>query len=309
MARSHTDAKIEPVDRLQRGIDDAQTMRVVAATTTGLVREACRRHELRGAEAIVLGRALTAGCLLATLTKNEDERVRINMRGGGPVGTILVDSRGDGRVRGCLGRKLGDDIDAPMVDGRPSVTPFVGSEGMVVVTRDIGLEEEYQGTVAMESGEVDLDLEHYLNHSEQLPSAMVCEVVLDAERSVLRCAGVLCQTFPGADPGPIERIRDSFRSGSLRQLLRHDRSPAELMGFALMGDAFESIATVALEFVCNCGPKRARAVLSTLGADDIDALADEPGDTEVRCSFCGERYMMTPDDLHALARRLRLERS
>ena len=50
-------------------------------------------------------------------------------------------------------------------------------------------------------------------------------------------------------------------------------------------------------------------MVATLGADDIDALAEEAGDTEVRCSFCGASYMLQPNELHALAARLREHRS
>jgi molecular chaperone Hsp33 len=284
-------------------------MRVVAATTTGLVRDACERHELRGIEAIVLGRALTAGCLMATLTKNDEERVRIDIRGGGPIGTILVDSHGDGSVRGCLGARLEASLDPPMVDGRPSVKAVVGQDGSVIVTRDVGLEHQYQGSVPMQSGEIDLDLEHYLTHSEQLPSALVCEVMLDASSSVLRSGGVLCQTFPGETSERLEQIRTTFHGGLLRDLLRSERSTEDLMGFGLLGGEFEAVAGTTLRFSCPCGPERAISVVSTLGADEIDSLADEPGQTEIRCSFCGARYMLSSDELHALAARLRVERS
>jgi LSD1 subclass zinc finger protein len=51
------------------------------------------------------------------------------------------------------------------------------------------------------------------------------------------------------------------------------------------------------------------AVLSTLGADDIEALAHEPGETDVRCSYCGTSYVVGTEELLDLARRLREHRS
>ena len=84
---------------------------------------------------------------------------------------------------------------------------LIGVGGKLVVTRDVGLENQYQGQVPIVSGEVDSDIEHYLNVSEQLPSVMVCEVVLDGHG---RCAAIrgnplsnLSRRFPttpGADP-------------------------------------------------------------------------------------------------------------
>jgi len=297
------------VDRLVRGIDGARTVRVVTAVTTEVVREGCRRHGLRGVEAVILGRALTAGCVLVTLTKNDDERLRISLQGDGPCGRVLVDARGNGDVRGCLERHLDTPVGPAPGLVRPSVADFVGRSGRLVLTRDVGLEHQYQGVVSVESGEIDLDLERYLGDSEQLPSALACEVVLDAHGEVLRSAGILCQTFPGADSSAIDAIRANMHGDALPTLLRADRSADELMGFALLGGDFEVMGECALRFRCTCGVERALAVVSTLGADDIENLANEPGDTEVRCSYCGESYTIPPDDLLALAARLRTQRS
>lgn len=292
-------------DILLRGINAEKTIRVVSAITTDLVREACDRHGLRGAEAIVLGRALTAGCLLATLTKNDDERVRIALRSDGPVGSILVDAHGDGRVRGCLERRLSSPKPPDDSGARPRVGDLVGHRGHMVVTRDIGLENEYQGIVEVTEGEIDLDLERYLGRSEQLPSALTCEVLLDGTQQVMRAAGVLCQTFPGAEPETLDEIRTNLHTGSLRDLLRHDRSARELMGYALLGRDFDALESRPLRFACQCGPERALAVLSTLGPDDLEDLAHEPGETEVRCSYCGQAYTASTEDLLELASQLR----
>ena len=64
-----------------------------------------------------------------------------------------------------------------------------------------------------------------------------------------------------------------------------------------------------LQFRCNCGPDRARSVVSTLGAEDIEALASEQQQTEVRCEYCGLVYTLTAEELRALAVDIRRERS
>jgi molecular chaperone Hsp33 len=296
------------VDELLRGINGAEDIRVVTAVTTELTREGCRRHTLVGGEAVVLGRALTAGCLFATLTKNDDERVRIQVRGDGPAGRVLVDARSDGSVRGCLERRGG----AKAIErdgGRITIAKLVGRAGRIIVTRDIGLEQEYQGVVEVERGEIDVDLERYLIDSEQLPSVLACEVLLDGRGEVLRAAGVLCQTFPGGDGDVLDRIRDAVRGGGLGDLLLQERSAGDVAGFALLGSSYSVVESRALEFKCRCGRDRALSVLSTLGAEDVEKLADEQSETEVRCSYCNRAYMLSSDDLRELARRLREARS
>lgn len=312
----------------------APVMRVLAAVTTDLVQESCRRHELHGLDAIALGRALTAGCLLTTLTKSAAERLRVDLRaipdlrgapdprggGDGDLGGFLIDAHGDGTVRGCLRRGLGDTplrSTLERASGRLPLSPFLGRRGALTVTRDFhrpedmsaGTDARYQGTVELVAGEVDLDLEHYLNASEQVPSLLRCDVVLDGRGGVLRAAGVLCQTLPGGDHEALAPVRERLAGEALATLLLQPRAPAELVRFALGGGEFEAVGETPLAFRCNCGPAVARDILAMLGADDVDALAGERDVTEVRCSYCGERYLLTAADLRALAAELRLRRS
>lgn len=281
----------------------------MSAITTEITWEACRRHELRGAEAIVLGRALTAGCLLATLTKHDDERVRIHVNSDGPLGRVLVDARGDGGVRGCFTHRPSWLERARQVDGRDSVAHLVGQVGHIVITRDLGFDQEYQGVTRMSTGEIDTDIEAYLDESEQLPSVLACEVVLDAHDHVVRAAGVLCQTFPEADRERLEALRDNLHSGAFASLLQREREPEELMGFALLGDGFKAMPGTSLVFRCQCGRERALSVLSTLGADDLERLADEQSETEVKCTYCGRAWVLERGDLLDLAELLRQRRS
>jgi molecular chaperone Hsp33 len=299
------------VDQLRRAIKSDFSLRVIAAVTTELVTLACSRHALRGVEAVALGRALTAGCLLTTLTKHEGERLRLELRGSGPLRGMLVDARGDGTIRGCLQRHLTAEEHGRLSvgTGRLRVAPALGQRGTLIVTRDLGLEQRYQGTVEVVTGEVDEDIEHYLNASEQLPSVLACEVVLDHHDRVQRVAGVLAQTFPGGDTTELDGLREVLAAGSLQDLLRHDRSCEELIGFALGGEAYDDMGGSPLRFQCNCGRDRARSVVSTLGAEDVEALAGEQAQTEIRCEYCGSVYALTAAELRELAAEIRRERS
>lgn len=285
-----------------RGIDAAKQIRVVTAVCTETVREGCRRHRLRGVEAVVLGRSLIAGCLLATLTKRDDERTRIAVQGGGAIRSILVDARGEGTVRGCLTSRLEIPVD---YDGE-GIGPFLG-QGQLVVTRDLGLPRPYQGVVPLATGEIDDDLERYLSGSEQLPSVLRCRVVLDTKGEIVRAAGVLCQTFPGAPIEVLEPVRTAL--AGIDDLLRADRTVHDLMGFALGGGEYEAMTESPLSYFCGCGRERAMSVVSTLGAEDIEKLSTEQESTEVRCHFCGDVYTLSAADLRELAATLRESRS
>jgi molecular chaperone Hsp33 len=295
------------MDELLRGINNGKNTRVVGAVTTALVTDACRRHGLTGLDAVMLGRAMTAGCLLATLTKRDNERVRIQMQGQRRMRQLLVDAYSNGNVRGLLTtRDVAEHVPSETDPPRTRVGHLVG-QGQATVTRDMGLDQEYQGVIALESGEIDVDLERYLNDSEQLPSVLACEVMLDAHGNVLRAAGILCQTFPDAPAAVLEPLRDFARDGGLDTLLQQDRTVEEVVEFALLGEGFSPMERRPLSFHCPCGRKRALAVVSTLGATDIEQLASEQDETAVTCNYCGDDYVLSKDDLLELAAQMRNE--
>src|SRR5690606_6474664 len=247
------------MDTLLRAINQPETVRVVAAITTEAVREACRRQDAQGVAAIVVGRALTSGVLLATLAKGERERVRIQLGGGGPVGQVIIDAHGDGRVRACVERRLPQNrlLEVAPIGRRTSTASAVGRRGHVVVTRDLGLATPYQGSVDLRSGEIDEDLEHYLETSEQLPSTLRTEVVLDNHGEVLRAAGVLAQSFPGSEPEVIAEVRERLAGDALRTVITREREVEDLVGLALGGAGFRGMLEHPVSFHCPCGPERA----------------------------------------------------
>jgi molecular chaperone Hsp33 len=313
------------MDALLRAINEAETIRVVAATTSEAVREACRRQQARGLAAVAIGRGLTSGVLLATLAKQDKERIRIQIAGDGPVGSLLVDAHGDGRVRACLEHAVVHDPHDDLGGSpRPSTAALIGRSGELVVTRDLGLGQGYQGAVELETGEIDEDLQNYLDRSEQLPSALRCEVVLDGKGEVLRAAGVLAQSFPGSPPELIAEVRDRLVPGALASLLAafsgrgrapdsaagaHERPLDQLVGFALGGEEFQRMLEYPIVFHCPCGRERAMNVLATLGSADLEALADEQEITEVRCNFCGKVTRLDAAEVREVAARLRAAQS
>src|SRR5437899_12762159 len=129
-------------DHLIRAIARGANLRVCCTVTTSLVEESARRHRFSPAATCAVGRALTSGLLLATLTKG-GERVTVQLVGDGPIGAITVDVT-DGNVRGYAARP-----DAGPPDARLPVAETLGRRGVVNVLRDVGLRERYQGQIAL----------------------------------------------------------------------------------------------------------------------------------------------------------------
>lgn len=297
-------------DEIVRCIAAGSTVRVIAAVTTATAREAARRHDAAGNAAIALARGATAGLLLATLTKDE-ERLTLQVLGDGPLGGVTVDARSSGGVRAYL---KNPSAKLPLVGraaaGRPTLGPAIGRNGLVSVIRDLGLRDTFSGQTSMVSGEIDADVEHYLNVSEQIDSALGCEASfseLDGGASEVAFAGgVLIQALPGGQgTAVVERARERLRDGALLRAIGDDTLVAESLARAVLGDDVPDLQVLdarPVHFECQCSRERAIDSLSLLGNTELAAMIIEDGKADVTCNFCRERYEFSETELETIRR-------
>jgi molecular chaperone Hsp33 len=283
-------------DVLVRAIAPDDDLRIIAAITTEAVREAVQRHGLKGAPAMVIGRAITSGVLLATMTKG-DERVTLQLAGDGPLRSVTSDARADGDVRACVARP---EVQLPAPAGRPRLGEVVGKNGILTVVRDLGLRELYQGQVSLLSGEIDEDVERYLRESEQVPSALSCEVVLEGD-TVVRAAGILVQALPGGQSDVVARADASFRAGALWELLeRGEVGAREIADQLSPSHPIEFLADRPVRFQCTCSAERIYYTLRLLTHRDLDEMIDEGKPATVTCNFCNTTHSVSIDELRRI---------
>ncbi len=288
-------------DHLVRTLNPEKTVRAVAAVTTDLCRHAAQIHELVGPAAEALCRLLTASGLMATLTKGR-ERVIVAIQGDGPLASLEADADAEGNIRGYahwLRDMSHPEGASPHAD--LSVPGLVGQAGSLVVIRDLGLKELYQGVAELKSGEVDEDLEGYLNQSEQLPSFLRCRALLDERGEILAAGGLLLQSMPGGQEH-LDRIRTELSEEPLMEFLK-SRPPEELSAIELANTLWETDLQVGewrtLRFHCHCSRQSAREALSTLPSQDLRELIEE-GRAEVTCHYCRRVWEFDPDELSAI---------
>ena len=281
-------------DYMVRAVDRQGRFRVVAAVTTNTAEEARKRHDTWPIASAALGRALTAGLLLGSNLKGDD-LLTLRIQGDGPLRGILVSANGAGEVRGYV---LEPHVDLPSEpSGKLPVGAGVG-KGLLHVTRDLGLKEPFTGCVELVSGEIGEDTAQYLLVSEQTPSAVSLGVLVGVDAKVRASGGLMLQLFPGAEEELLSHLEQNVSSlPPISSLIDSGLSPEEIVLKAVNGLPLLFLEQNPVSFNCRCTKERTKDILASLGAQDLTALIKEQGFAEVRCHFCGEKYLFSPADL------------
>jgi molecular chaperone Hsp33 len=298
-------------DQIARGLFQGGRVRVVVVTATAAVREMAARNKAVGAPAVALGRAALAGLLLATLTKDE-EQVTLQVLGKGPIGGVTVDARSSGKVRGFVKRPNAVTWDPALAtQPRLGLGEIVGKEGVLSVIRDLGMKQNYSGQVAMSSGEIDEEVEHYLTTSEQIDSVLHCDALVNGDGEITAAAGLLIQTLPQAHGAAVvEFLRDTLRGPVFSSLLAacaaRGNLEAEAIARAALGPSADDLQILDVrdvKFFCPCTRDRAESMLGMLRPDDLKEMILETNDAEVTCNFCGQQYHFSEIELERIRRK------
>ena len=279
------------------------TIRAVAVVSTQTVEDARIRHTTSATATAALGRSLSAAALLGAGLE-DGQSVLLRVLGDGPIGAVIAQADAEGKVRGYA---VHPHVDLPYTEARKlDVGGLVGRNGMLHVTRDLGLRIPYHGSAPLVSGEIAEDLASYFVRSEQVPSVVALGVLVGPDLRVLASGGLCVQALPGANRHVIGELdARARRLPPITQMMSAGQSAEELLA-AFLGDLHPHLGPLTpLAFRCRCSRERVEGMLSLLGAAELQALLEEEGRAEVTCRFCGDRYVLSETELRELIARLK----
>lgn len=285
-------------DYLVKAIAHNKQVRAYAAITTGTIEEARRRHDLLAVASVVMGRSMTAGVILGAMLKGE-EKLTIKMNGGGPIGTILVDANAKGEVRGYVSNPHAYAGQNPQ--GLLDIKSAMGTNGILSITKDIGLTHPFIGQVPIATGEIGEDFSSYLMHSEQVPSSVGVGVLVNSDLSIQAAGGFIIQLMPNTEEETIRLIEERSQTmPSIASMIGQGITPEQILKQLLGEENISILETIPVQFRCECSRDRISNAILSLGNYEIQDMIDTDGQAEAQCHFCNESYYYNREELETL---------
>ena len=286
-------------DTLVRAMSRDGFVRATAISSRELTERARQIHRCLPMATAALGRLLTAASMMGNLQKEPDSSVTLQVKGGGPLGTLLAVADCEGNVRGCVTNPAVSLLEK--YRGKLNVGDAVGRDGRLTVIRDLRLKEPYVSSIPLVSGEIAEDITAYYATSEQVPSACALGVLVGTDQSVTAAGGYLIQLMPGAPEALIDRVEAGIQqAGAVTPLLAQGMAPYALLQAVLAGFDLELLEEREVAYRCYCTRERVERTLLSLGPKELREIVAEGQDTHIHCQFCDADYVFTVAQVQAL---------
>ena len=286
-------------DRIVRAISTDGMVQAAAICSRDLTERARQIHKTLPVATAALGRTLAAASMMGNALKSDGASLTLQIKGGGPLGTVLAVSDNEGNVRGYV---TNPHVDIPLrKDGKLDVGTAVGHEGTLTVIKDLHMKEPYVGTIDLLGGEIAEDVAGYFVESEQIPTACGLGVLVDRDQSVKSAGGYLIQLMPGATEDTIVKVEGGIMAaGPVSALLEQDPDPEHLLRTVMSDFDLKILETQPVSYKCYCSRERVERALISLGRKELEDMLREQGGCQLSCQFCDTVYDFSKEDLEKL---------
>ena len=291
-------------DRIIRAISSDGLVQAAAICSRDLTERARQIHKTLPVATAALGRTLAGAAMMGNALKGQGASLTLQIKGGGPLGTILAVADTDGNVRGYV---TNPRVDLPLrADGKLDVGTAVGAGGTMTVIKDLNMREPYVGTVDLLGGEIAEDIAGYFVESEQIPTACGLGVLIDRDQSVRAAGGYLIQLMPGYTEDTVVMVEGGIMAaGNVSAILDKDPDPEHMLRQVMSGFDLKILESSEVEYRCYCSRERVERALLSLGADELASIVREQGGCQMSCQFCDTVYDFSAEELNAMIDGLR----
>jgi len=291
------------MDKAIRALIGEGEFTAFVAVTKELVEESRLIHGTFPTATAALGRTLTLVGLMGLNLKGR-EKVSIQILSEGPIREIYAQGDPEGNVRGFI---RWPDVDLPPTsDGKLNVEGALGGRGMLYVLRDFGYGQPYMGMIPLKTGGIATDLAYYFTISEGIPSAVAAGVLVGKDGEVLGAGGFIVQPLPDTTEDRVQALEENIkRMPQISRQVAEGATPEDILHMISRDLGAVVLAHKQLQYRCSCSRERAERALLSLGEAELIDMIDRDGGAEVKCEFCGRKYLFSRADLELILTRIK----
>ena len=285
-------------DYIVRATAAGDTVRAFAIRSTDLTAEARELHHTFPVVTAALGRLLSAGAMMGSMMKGEDDKLTLQMKGDGPIAQMTVTADSHGNVKGFAANPA---VDIPLKRaGKLDVGGAVGKRFLTVIM-DLGLKEPYNGQVEIQTGEIGDDLAYYFTVSEQTPSVVGLGVMVDTDSSVKHAGGFILQVMPDAAEETIEALEAKVAGAEpVTTMMDKGMNPEDILEYYLGDLGLKITEKLPVRYYCGCSKEKVAGALATISTGDLQEMINDGEEIEVKCYFCNSAYKFSTKELEEI---------
>lgn len=283
-------------DKIIKALAADDSIRIIAAETTGLVSAASKIHKCSPTASAAFGRLLTAASIMGSMLKSESDSITVKIDGGGKAGSITATSYSDGHVKGYIGNPF---VELMVNDkGKFDIGKAVGKNGFVTVIKDLGLKEPYIGKVPIYSGEIAEDIAYYFAVSEQVPSAVGLGVLVDKDCSIKKAGGFIIQMLPESSKETADLLTERLsKMTGITNLLSKGNTIEDIVKDIFKDMNIRKIDEMIPEYRCDCSREKVEKALISIGKKELSDIYMDNKEEEIKCNFCEKSYKFTHEEI------------
>lgn len=285
-------------DYIVRATAANHQIRAFAISSTNTIEEARQRHNTSPIATVALGRLMSAGAMMGTMMKGDDDIITIQIKGDGPIGGLTVTADAKANVKGYVNHP---EVMLPLNSaGQLDVEKALGI-GVLSVIKDIGLKEPYVGDTILVTSDVTQDITYYFATSEQVPTSVGLSVIMSKDNIVKSAGGFIIQLLPDASEEIISALEKKIKEvKNVTTMLEHGYTPEQMLEELLGEFGLDILDKIPTQFYCNCSKERMSRALISIGRKELSSLIEEGRTIEVNCHFCGSHYNFDVEELKDL---------
>lgn len=268
-------------------------------SSTDMVEEARKLHDLSPTASAALGRLLTITSIMGYEAKEEKGSITNQIKGDGPLGMLTAVGESNGNVKGYVANPK---LDLPLNEnnGKLDVGTAVGKNGMLYIIKDLGIGKPYVGMTPIVSGEIAEDFTNYFATSEQTPSVIALGVLVD-KNGIRSAGGYKLSLMPDATDEIISKIEEQVgKIDPVSKMLDEQKTLEEIAKEVTGDNNLKVLAEINPEYKCNCSREKCEKGLIAIGKEELQKIIDEEEKIEIACNFCDKRYEFTREDMKKL---------